>query len=148
MAPGRFSQGGFLGEGERLEEVLAADRELVARLEVVAGDLTAPLDRLLAAAEASRFRWAREGAVVLRVVVFRGFQLCPWTPNPPDQCTAGDGVAHASVDWRARNLRRSVALSGPGLAVHLIRDHGFFGGRRMPTRVDPEALARLVELAR
>src|SRR5690242_4224484 len=112
MRPGGFSQSGFLGEGERLEEVLAADAAVLARLGLDTAALVAPLDDLLASAEASRLRLAREGAVVLRIMVYRGFQLCPWTANPPNQCTAGLGVSHASLDWRARNLRRRVALSG------------------------------------
>lgn len=143
MRPGAFSQAGFLAAGERLEQVLARDRELLTGLGLEAAALAAPLDRLLSVAEGSRLRWARVGAVLVRISVHRGFQLCPWTSNPPNQCTAGGGVSHASVDWRARNLRRGVSLSGPGLAVHLIRDHGFFGGPNTPFRVDPGGLAQL-----
>src|SRR5436305_14594290 len=89
MRPGAFSQAGFLAAGERLEQVLARDRELLTGLGLEAAALAAPLDRLLSVAEGSRLRWARVGAVLVRISVHRGFQLCPWTSNPPNQCTAG-----------------------------------------------------------
>ncbi|MGZ4411765.1 MAG: hypothetical protein ACXVY8_06480 [Gaiellaceae bacterium] len=148
MRPGVYSQAGFLNEGERLEEVLAADAAVLVGLELEPDSLAAPLDRLISAAEANRLRFTRERAILLRIAVHRGFQLCPWTADPPNQCTVGAGVSHASVDWQACNLRRLVALSGPGLAVHLIREHGFFGGSGTRFRVDPSALARLLELGR
>jgi hypothetical protein len=146
MRPGAYSQSGFLTEGDRLEPVLTADGVFLERLGLKPDTLAEPLNRLLSSAEATRLRFARDGAIVLRITVHRGFQLCPWTSDPPNQCTAGLGVGHASVDWQARNLRRRASLSGPGLAVHLIRDHGFFGGPATRYRVDPIALARLLEL--
>jgi hypothetical protein len=37
-------------------------------------------------------------------------------------------------------------MCGPDLIVHLITEHGFFEGQESPYRVDPERLARLLEL--
>jgi hypothetical protein len=146
MAPGEFSREGFLGPGERLEVVLREDAELVVRLGLSHAELAGPLDELLTAAKASRLRRARRGIVMVSVEVFRGFQLCPWSPQPPKQCRAGSGVTHASLDWHLRSLRTGAAANGPGLAVHLIRDHGFYGGHSSPRRVDPLALARALDI--
>jgi hypothetical protein len=145
MRPGGFSQGGFLGSGERLDQVLAADARTLVELGLSGADLTVPLERLLDAAEADRRRRVKEDGSELRIEVFTGFQICPWAPSPNSgQCTAGGGVRHASVDWRLQNRRTGEQLAGPGLIVHLIRDHGFFEGLESPYRVDPRDLARVL----
>jgi hypothetical protein len=37
-------------------------------------------------------------------------------------------------------------MRGPELITHLIREHGFFEGFESPYRVDPRALAELLQL--
>jgi hypothetical protein len=149
MRPGGFSQSGFLGEHERLEDVLAADAQTLVELGVTTDELADSLERLLDAAEQGRGRSARvDGRFEIRIEVFTGFQICPWAADPHSgQCTAGGGVRHASVDWQLRNRPTRERLSGPGLIVHLIRAHGFFEGLESPNRVDPRALARVLELS-
>jgi hypothetical protein len=148
MRPGAFSQRGFLGEDERLEDVLEADARTLEELGLSAEELATPLDRLIDAAEASRGRSARvDDRFDIRIEVFTGFQICPWAPEPHSgQCPAAGGVRHASVEWHLRNRRTGDRLAGPGLIVHLIRAHGFFEGLQSPSRVDPRALARILEL--
>jgi hypothetical protein len=148
MRPGAFSQRGFLGEHERLADVLEADAATLAELSLSGEDLAAPLDRLLDAAEAARGRPARvDDRFDVDIEVFTGFQICPWAPDPNrGQCPAGGGVRHASVEWRLHNRETGDRLSGPGLIVHLIRAHGFFEGFESPGRVDPRLLAKLLEL--
>ena len=148
MRPGAFSQRGFLGEHESLEYVLAADARALEELGLTAEELADPLDRLIDAAEAARRRPVRvDGRFAIGIEVFTGFQICPWAPDPNSgQCVAGGGVRHASVEWQLRNLRTGERLGGPGLIVHLIRAHGFFEGIESPSRVDPGALARILEL--
>lgn len=150
MRPGAFSQAGFLGEHERLEDVLARDAAALADADLSRDELADALGRLLDAAEAAKGRSARvDGRFEVSVEVFTGFQICPWAPSPHSgQCTAGGGVRHASVAWRVRNRRTREELRGPGLIVHLIRAHGFFEGLESPHRVDPIALARVLELGR
>jgi hypothetical protein len=148
MRPGAFSQSGFLGEDERLEDVLATDARTLEDLGLSAEEVAAPLDQLLYAAEAARSRFARvDGQFEISIELFTGFQICPWAPNPHSgQCTAGGGVRHASVKWHLRNRRSGERLSGPGMIVHLIRAHGFFEGFQSPNRVDPRTLVRILEL--
>jgi hypothetical protein len=148
MRPGEFSQTGFLGEHERLEDVLARDARTLEESGLSPNELADALERLLDAAEAARGRSARlDGRFDVRIEVFTGFQICPWAPSPHSgQCTAGGGVRHASVAWQVRNRRTREELSGPGLIVHLIRAHRFFEGFESPHRVDPLALARVLEV--
>jgi hypothetical protein len=51
MRPGAWSQNGFLGEDERLEDVLRADRETLKELGLTPEDLAHSLERLLSATD-------------------------------------------------------------------------------------------------
>jgi len=148
MRPGEFSQAGFLGEHERLEDVLARDARTLEESSLSPDELANVLERLLDDAESARRRSARvDGNFDVSIEVFTGFQICPWAPSPHSgQCTAGGGVRHASVAWHVRNRRTGEELRGPGLIVHLIRAHRFFEGFKSPHRVDPLALARVLGL--
>lgn len=145
MRPGSFSRSGFLGPTESLVDVISADAKTLSELDLSCAVLASELDELVTATEASPAHQARIGAVECRVQVHQGFQICPWAPDPDRrQCDAGLGVRHASIDWRITNLETAEELRGPGLVIHLIRDHEFFEGRMSPNRVDPLQLARLL----
>ncbi len=143
----RFSRAGFLGPTERLRDVLEADAAVLRKLNVTCAEIARRLETLIEAAEASPNAEARIGALECRVQVHQGFQICPWASDPHRaQCSAGLGVRHASVDWWIVNREIGEEMSGPGLVVHLIRDHNFFEGRLSPHRIDPSRLALLLGL--
>jgi len=148
MCPGALSQTGFLARGERLAGVLAQDAAMLAKLGVTAEQLADALDHLVAAAErARRPRVVVDGCFEIKIRIYPGFQMCPWSPDPDHmQCEAGGGVQHGSVDWTIRNLATDQTMRGPGMIIHLMRAHHFFEGPGVPSRVDPQALARLLQL--
>jgi hypothetical protein len=147
MRPGVLSQGGFLGENERLADVLARDSQTLAELGVTHEGLAGKLGALVRMGEAASHSTRRIGHFEVQVTVYCGFQMCPWSPDiHSSQCTAGDGIQFGSLDWCIRNVRSGQEMCGPGLIVHLIRDHHFFEGFGSPYRVDPRGLARLLEL--
>lgn len=146
MRPGELSQGGFLGKSERLLEVMARDDRALLELGVTHEELAARLDGFLRTTMSNSSLSAHVGMYELKVEIFTGFQMCPWSPDVHSgQCTTGGGVDYGSVDWKIRNIRTGQEMHGPGLAVHLIRDHHFFEGVDSPHRVDPLKLARLLE---
>ena len=55
---------------------------------------------------------------------------------------------YGDIDFVITNNRTGETLKGPGLIVHLIRDHHFFEGKQSPYRVDPEKAARVLELVK
>lgn len=147
MRPGALSQAGFLGENERLKEVLARDGQAIANLGVTYEELAGQLDILIRTAEATPRHAARIGHFKVKVTLYPGFQMCPWSPDiHHGQCTAGGGVQYGSLDWNIRNQRTGQEIRGPGLIVHLIRDHHFFEGFESPYRVSPTELTRLLAL--
>jgi hypothetical protein len=148
LRPGGFSQQGFLGPRERLVDVVAQDGARLARRGVTYDEVASRLEGFIERGEQNRERWVRvEHDARVYVVVYKGYQLCPWSVEPDDgQCTAGGRVRFASTDWRIRHERSGRELRGPGLLVHLIRSHHFFEGIESPYRVDPDALCELLGL--
>jgi len=71
------------------------------------------------------------------IVVFRGWQECPWGCSEKN---------FAHFDFLLLNQARKEFVTGPGLITHLIREHYFFEGRESPYRVDPTKLAYVLEL--
>jgi hypothetical protein len=148
MRPGSFSVSGFLGPHEKLDEVIERDARVLDELGITYDQLAASLERLIQAADASRGRPIRVPPhFEAQVVAYTGFQICPWAPDPHHaQCMAGGGVRNASLDWQITNLNTNQTMRGPGMIVHLIRDHHFFEGIESPYRVDPQKIASLLEL--
>jgi hypothetical protein len=73
-----------------------------------------------------------------------GWQECPWSPTK--LFGGGEPCATGSSDWGIRDRQRGLEMRGPELITHLIREHGFFEGLESPYRVDPRALAELLQL--
>jgi len=147
MRPGAFSHKGFLGRQERLEDVRAADAQTVEELGVSTEELAASLEALLIEALGASDSWSPQvyrGHFETAIVMYFGYQECPWfSPHDRWKCSKAQ---FTSIDWEIRNLRTGDGLTGPGLIVHLIREHGFFEGFESPYRVDPRALAELLQL--
>lgn len=107
--------------------------------------------------------------------VYMGYQLCPWSilhrpwsvalPAPlvrveshgtfahvitvPGQrlvCHNDVSYKYADRDFLILDRSTGQYLKGPGLIVHLIREHHFFEGLDSPYRVDPEQAARVLRL--
>lgn len=149
MRPGILSQEGFLGENESLEEVLTRDARTLEKIGLTHKELADKLGSLIKVALDAPGNTVRAGNFYVRVVRYRGFQICPWARDIHHaQCDAGGGVEYGSVDWRIRNLRTGQEMFGPGLIVHLIREHNFFEGFESTRRIDPGELARLLEMGR
>jgi hypothetical protein len=71
-------------------------------------------------------------------VQYRGLQDCPWN------C---DYDHWAYFDFLIFNRRSGEYVTGPGLIVHLIREHHFFEGLASPYRVEPARVIRVCDLA-
>jgi hypothetical protein len=169
MRPGCWSEAGFLGQNERLDEVMDRDDRTLKELGLTYEELATALEKLLEAryrAESEVFTFdephvdrddplgkprtiAADPRFAVALMRYMGTQDCPWSADGTSPCDAGPtGAGHrwSSVDWRIRNLRTGQEMAGPGLAVHMIRDHHFFEGVATRYRVDPRELAQLLEV--
>jgi len=149
MRPGIFSQSGFLGPKESLRTVLESDAATLDQIGVTAETLALRLSANITAALALRQATTIVSPYTIRIQRYKGPQICPFAPEPHENPCPGPPLSDnrlASIDWNIRNTRNNTHLSGPGLIVHLIQAHHFFEGPRSPYRVDPRALAHLLEL--
>ena len=145
MQPGALSVKGFLAPGEDLDEVIARDAAALGREKISYDTLADRLEKLILAGQSKPGRKISSGDFSVITIKYAGFQQCPWTEDlHHGTCRKGSGAAHASIDWRIRNDRTHREMQGPGLIIHLIRDHHFFEGPGSPWRVDPLDLAHLL----
>jgi hypothetical protein len=68
-------------------------------------------------------------------ILYCGYQTCPWGCD-----------AESDLDFKVENERAGEVVKGPGLIVHLIREHHFFEGLESPYRVSPIKLVKVLEL--
>jgi hypothetical protein len=172
MRPGAMSHGGFLGPTESLEAVLAKDRHTLEEAQVTYDQVADALERVLQSALDQRQQsstqeienrhvelpdlcrswpvprfsldhlpdpekgyWV-DGTLQVFFTFYRGFQLCPW---------CGDST-WGYFDFLILSRRSGEYITGPGMIVHLIREHQFFEGSESPYRVEPLKAIRVLEL--
>jgi len=178
MRPGAYSEGGFLGQTESLETVIAQDSQTLRALGISHEQVADGLENVLQCAldqrrdllesNASEYR-QREGEgripdlyhpqsvphftadnlpntdvgylvgsnLQVFIVEYRGVQGCPWGCGLADWCY---------LDFLILNRRSGKYVTGPGMIVHLIREHHFFEGLESPYRVDPVKAMQVLEL--
>ena len=139
MKPGKLSMGGFLGEGEKLEEVLQEDDKTVRRLGVTHEQIASRIEYFIRKMGYPK----KEGIVIdgkylVGGIAWRGGQECPW----------GDSLImpYSNMDLFIENLDLGERLYFPGGIVHLIREHHFYEGKKSPYRVDPEKAVRILNI--
>jgi hypothetical protein len=175
MRPGAWSGAGFLGATESLKDVIILDTQVLSDLNISHEQVANTLESVLLAAkeleENSENRWARmmdynilldvifkssptpyfhldnlpdadKGYLVKHFQVLtvraKGFQECPWGCE--------DNPTWGSFDFVIVNRETGEYITGPGLIVHLIREHHFFEGVESSYRVYPAKVVRVLEL--
>jgi hypothetical protein len=175
MRPGAMSHEGFLGPTESLDAVLARDRRTLEEAQVTYDQVADALERVLQLAldqeddlrnqeyselvkpyvpipdllrpeSIPRFSldnlpdpetgYLVEGTLQVFFVAFLGLQDCPW------DCGY---IPWSSFDFLILNRRSGEDITGPGMIVHLIREHQFFEGSESPYRVEPLKAIRVLE---
>ncbi len=176
MRPGAFSTRGFLGPNESLEAVVIGDSQTLDQLGLSHEDIARALADILQKAldqrkkllRSDHARYRRRGIHLptlhqpesvphfsldnlpspdvgylvddkyqVFIAQYRGSQKCPW------------GCEHdrwGSFDFLVLNRESGEYVTGPGLVVHLIREHQFFEGKESPYRTDPKQLVRVLAL--
>ncbi len=140
MRPGKLSQGGFLGENEKLEDVLKADDETVRRLGLTHKKIAARFQYFIdAVAYPTGSGVLVDGKYLVGGSVYRGGQECPWQDG-------GLFMPNSCMDLYVVNQQTGERLNFPGGIVHLIHVHHFYEGKESPYRVDPERAAKILEI--
>ena len=176
MRPGAWSDCGFLGETESLNDVLVRDESTLSELGVTCDELAERLSLLIKAPAAGvpplsagllaflreAYPSAEEEMQAVRAMVVQRFGSLEYADSGSARVAGRYEIElttylgymdcpwgdreHASTDWRIRNTARDLELRGPTLITHLISEHSFFEGPASPYRVEPRALTELLEL--
>jgi hypothetical protein len=77
----------------------------------------------------------------VELIGYLGVQECPW-----GSADGRETCGQTTKDWRIRNTGQHLELRGSALLPHLIDKHRFFEGPASPHRLEPRALAELLEL--
>jgi len=145
MQPGAWDSGGFLAPGSSLADLLARDADTVRRLGIDLRTMGARLEELLRAGGGSDvFQPTVVGDYEVEVLHQRGLITCPWAPEEGESCPAGQGGRPTANRFIIRHRPTGNRIEGFELTVHLLRDHGFFGGPGTRFRIDPESLASVL----
>ncbi len=140
MKPGRLSMGGFLGDVERLDEVLRADDETVRKLGLTHEQIADRIEYFLRAIGYPTIDGkVVDGKYLGGGVAYRGGQACPW--NDVDFM-----MPNSTLNLFVRNQTTNEELRFPGAIAHLIRQHHFYEGKQSPYRVDPEKAVRVLDI--
>jgi hypothetical protein len=149
MQPGAWDPSGFLTPGSSLADVLARDADTVRRLGMELPVIGEKLQELLRAGGGSDvFQPTVVGDYAVEVLHQRGLITCPWAPEEFEACPVGQGARPTANRFIIRHRPSGTRIEGFELSIHLIRDHGFFGGPDTRFRIDPKRLASLLGVGR
>ncbi|MDP6635010.1 MAG: hypothetical protein QGG42_08945 [Phycisphaerae bacterium] len=139
MAPGVLCAEGFLGsDGRSLGDILAADSHTVESLDLTHKQIAAKLGEIMQAAADAFGNPVSVGDGLSAVAAeAMGPIGCPW---------GGCGV-FAKGEIELTDARSGKTLRLTPLSVHLIGRHGFYQGKGARYRLEPEELARLLDIS-
>ena len=135
MGPGVLCKDGFLGgDGRPLEEILDADNSTVVGFGTTHEELAGKLEKIYQQARSQLGRSVEVGQGVRAVYrEAKGKIPCPW---------GGCGTfAKGQVEFF--DSGSGTRLVCTALGVHMIREHGFYGGRGSVYRIEPRDAQRL-----
>ena len=140
MKPGKLSMGGFLGDAERLDEILRADDETVRKLGLSHEQIADRIEYFInAIGYPTSGGKVIDGKYLGGGVAYRGGQECPWND-------VGFMMPASNLDLFVKNQITNEELRFPGAIGHLIRQHHFYEGKGSPYRVDPIKIVRVLEI--
>jgi len=138
MQPGEITLEGFLGsEARALAAIIETDERTLSALALTHASIAEKLDYLTAAGkDIHEQERIVEGRYRLRVREDRGFLPCPF----------GDGL------FRKGEVAMICIATGrtfywSPLSLHMIRCHGFYGGRGSKYRLEPAEIAEVAGLS-
>ena len=135
--PGKMSKDGFLGTDDRhIHDIIREDMRALEILglnrETVAERMTYFVDEGKKGLEGK----VDLGRFIVQVRWDRGMTPCPF----------GEPGLHPKIVVTVFNKHKESTIKYSQLGVHLIRKHGFFGGRGSVFRAEPDRLADVLEI--
>lgn len=138
MRAGSITGPGFLGDDERnLLDIIREDESKVKELGLTNETIADKLEILMKQGERGFGSPVKvDDRFVVIVEESRGYIPCPFR----------HGHLSKKVNVNVRNITLKEEIDYSPISIHLIREHGFYQGKGSTYRLDPEMLARMLEL--
>ena len=134
MRPGKLSKAGFLGDKERLLEIMAADNDWVVKARLTHQEIARHLRVLAVVSQGESKPFIYHGTRLrAKKIQYDGFQESPFK----------DGTK-ASVDVALENLDNGEWIRYSELVPMMIERYGFYEGKGTQYRVDPKQVVKLL----
>ena len=133
--PGKITRDGFLGEDERhIHDIIEDDARRLASMGLTVQGVAETLQRFIQLGKEGLESPVEDQNHIIEVQWQRGALPCPF----------GEAGLHPKIMATIIDRTTQRKLRFSQLSVHLIRKHGFFGGKGSPFRLDPEDLKQFV----
>lgn len=161
MYPGKYSELGFLQEGETLQKVYDDDKRFLEACNITYDQIADRLDTILgkyyrALNNESRVKkgsvydrnpkleYVVEDTYRITSVSYMGAQGCPFQNKEKDPDY--HGYEYGSTDVTIKNMVNSSTITFNTLLPHMIRCHHFFESPKSSHRLDPLQVIRTLEI--
>ncbi|MBN1782834.1 hypothetical protein JW948_16980 [bacterium] len=135
--PGALSKDGFLGTDTRhVHDIIRADAAVLASLHIGAERIAARMQYFLDCGKEGLEQTVTFGGHTVQIRWDRGKIPCPF----------GHAGVYPLIHVTLENRSLNRTLKYASLSIHLIRSHGFFGGRGSVYRIDPENAVQVLDL--
>lgn len=129
--PGHLTKDGFLGCDIRsIEEIIQQDSDFLAQSGISDTLIADRLQWFLNVGNKALESTAQEDDFYIHVQYDRGMLPCPF----------GDQGLHPKAVANVRSRKSKKKIQYSQLSVHMIRQHGFYGGKGSSFRLEPEEL--------
>ena len=134
MRPGKLSKAGFLGDKERLLEIMAADNDWIVQARLTHQEIARHLRVLAVVSRGESKPFIYHGTRLrAKIIQYDGFQESPFN----DGTKASDDVALENLD-NGEWIRYSL------LVPMMVERYGFYEGKGTSYRVDPKAVVKVL----
>ena len=133
--PGKLSKDGFFGNDRRpIEEIIRIDLDTLQRFGKDQEKVAESLKKIMDEGKARLEGEVDTQGTVLSVRWDRGMLPCPF----------GESGLHPKIFAELSFPLTGKRIYFSQLSIHMIRKHGFFGGKGSPFRLEPEELVQLI----
>ncbi len=136
--PGKISKEGFLGNDTRhIHEIVFKDSRTLARINITQEQVANRLQYFIEQGKKGLETTVDLGDYSVKIIWSRGLLPCPF----------GEPKLHHKIMATVENKRLNKTIKFSQLSVHMIREHGFFGGKGSIFRLEPEEIAGTLDIA-
>ena len=135
--PGKITKDGFLGDDIRhIHDIIKADLLTLSQLGIEVETIADRLQYFIEEGKKGLETKVDLGDFTVQISWDRGLLPCPF----------GEPVRHHKIIATLFKKKLNKQIKFSQLNVHMIKEHGFFEGKRSPFRLEPEELVAILDL--